>query len=132
MDEEQLSAIIERVSKAAPGPWYFSKYGNNIVDGVSDEIIKGFVNKVDAIFIASAREDVPELVAEVERLKNQIHVYKVTDEFVREQSKKVKHLFPLENVAGYGQLCDLVVVQDKEIKRLHYKLRQTRKRREKI
>ena len=57
-------------------------------------------------------------VKEIERLNNQICVYKVVDEFVKEQAKKVKHLFPLENTPGYGQLCDLVVEQVQQIESL--------------
>lgn len=127
MRQEQLNAIKERVKKASVGPWIVIE--EEFIQNISN-VIGAIHFSSDAHFIACSREDVPALVAEVERLNNQIHVYKVTDEFVREQSKKVKHLFSLDNVAGYGQLCDLVVEQDKEIKRLHYKLRQTKKRRE--
>lgn len=47
-------------------------------------------------------------------LEETVRIYKASDEIVREQAKKVKHLFPLENTAGYGQLCDLVVKLSKE------------------
>lgn len=43
-----------------------------------------------------------------------IRIYKVSDELVKEQSKKVKHLFPLENTVGYGQLCDKVLELSEE------------------
>lgn len=46
---------------------------------------------------------------EIEHLKETLRIYKVSDAFVKEQSKKVKHLFPLENTVGYGQLCDKVI-----------------------
>ncbi|SCX52158.1 hypothetical protein [Lysinibacillus fusiformis] len=67
MKQEQLNAIKERVAKATQGPWLFSKYGNVILNN-NYEITEGFANKLDALFIANARKDVPALVAEVERL----------------------------------------------------------------
>lgn len=56
--------------------------------------------------------DLMNLKHAIETLKHQqetIRIYKAVDEFVKEQSKKVKHLFPLENTVGYGQLCDKVL-----------------------
>ena len=55
---------------------------------------------------------------EIDHLKETVRIYKASDELVREQSKKVKHLFPLETTAGYGQLCDKVIEQQKEIDRM--------------
>lgn len=48
----------------------------------------------------------------IDTLKHQqdtIRMYKVVDGFIKKESKKVKHIFPLENTAGYGQLCDKVI-----------------------
>ncbi|MGE7114747.1 hypothetical protein [Lysinibacillus sp. NPDC047702] len=118
MKQEQLNAIKERVAKTSTGEWECRYLGHSRPQYsvmTETEYVAHIYDVNDAEFIAFAREDVPALVAEVERLNNQIHVYKVTDEFVREQSKKVKHFFPLENVAGYGQLCDLVVEQEKKM-----------------
>ncbi|MFS0784757.1 hypothetical protein [Bacillus sp. 1P06AnD] len=53
--------------------------------------------------------DLSEQQKEIEHLKETVRVYKVCDEFTKEHSKKVKHLFPLENTVGYGQLCDKVL-----------------------
>ena len=61
---------------------------------------------------------VPQLIAEVEKLQETVRIYKVVDEHVKEQSKKVKHLFPLENTAGYGQLCDKVLELERKIEAL--------------
>lgn len=47
-----------------------------------------------------------------ERMDSALNVH------VKTQSKKVKHLFPLENTAGYGQLCDMVLKQQKRIEEL--------------
>lgn len=68
MNAEQLNAIKERAAKATPGPWYshadgtiFLEHTKEIADVWTDN------DKSDAEFIAHAREDVPALVAEVER-----------------------------------------------------------------
>ncbi|MFY0519359.1 hypothetical protein ACOMCU_16250 [Lysinibacillus sp. UGB7] len=59
--------------------------------------------------------DIVNLKHVIETLKHQqeiIHMYKVVDELLKDERKKVKHIFPLENTAGYGQLCDKVVAYD--------------------
>ncbi|ARK32145.1 hypothetical protein [Halalkalibacter krulwichiae] len=50
----------------------------------------------------------------VEELEETVRIYKLSDELVKEQSNKVKHLFPLENTVGYGQLCDKVLELSEE------------------
>ena len=60
-------------------------------------------------------EKLEEQQKEIDYLKETVGIYKASDELVREQSKKVKYLFPLETTAGYGQLCDKVIEQQKEI-----------------
>lgn len=77
MDKKDLEAIKRRAEAATPGPW---GAGANLSDG-GDEydvfgpnpkkgpaFIANYAKKQDAKFIAHAREDVPALVAEVERL----------------------------------------------------------------
>lgn len=71
MTNEQLQKILERAEAATPGPW---DAGNVTVGGPA---FSGGIwewtgpgrNVADALFIASARTDVPALVAEVRRLK---------------------------------------------------------------
>jgi hypothetical protein len=77
--DEELRAIKERCEKATPGPWEWSDGTCDDEDGerhgyrcgpmwvdVCDQLA---VPVVDAEFIAHAREDVPALLAEVERLR---------------------------------------------------------------
>lgn len=52
MNKEQLNAIKERVAKATPGEWFYNSY-------------------TVAQFVAHARQDVPALIAEVERLEKE-------------------------------------------------------------
>ena len=82
MTPERLEAIRQRVEKATQGPWNFE--GNKWQDGyvIYSPIKRGFHNNggevaevddsyepSDAEFIANARQDIPDLLAEVERLR---------------------------------------------------------------
>lgn len=76
MKPEQINAIKERAAKATPGTWVVRKHTGGIIDVVSVETTEHheYLTRIelgeieDAEFIAHAREDVPALVAEVERL----------------------------------------------------------------
>ncbi|WP_336638443.1 hypothetical protein [Lysinibacillus fusiformis] len=70
INAEQLNAIKDRVAKATPGPWRSAGlYG---VRTQNDEALSIPLRPSDATFIAHAREDVPALIAEVERLLQQL------------------------------------------------------------
>lgn len=75
MTHEQLEAIRKRAEKATEGPWnYYFTHGIS-VKSESKEILDdevGVIRYTDAEFIAHAREDIPALLAEVERLKAQL------------------------------------------------------------
>lgn len=64
--------IRERVSKATKGPWTFDSW--RIFDGDEVEIFntENILEHGDVAFIAHAREDVPYLLAENERLRREI------------------------------------------------------------
>lgn len=73
----ELTQMKERAEKATAGPW--ENFGDSRVYTIDEEltadfdyatICHGFKEESDAAFIAHAREDVPRLVAEVERLQN--------------------------------------------------------------
>ncbi|MCR8982286.1 ead/Ea22-like family protein [Brevibacillus laterosporus] len=72
MTREEIGAIRERAEKATPGPWRreFS-YGITIASDkyivLDDEV--GVIRYPDAEFIAHAREDIPKLLTEIERLQ---------------------------------------------------------------
>lgn len=74
----KLEAIKERAAKATPGPWV--RDGTLLLSGIEEVDLRGptyddwYTVKSsrpdeDADFIAHAREDVPWLVGEVERLQ---------------------------------------------------------------
>lgn len=71
MTEQELQEIRERADKATSGPWEKNKNGN-----VGNGIYTLFYNYCgsihDAEFIAHAREDIPKLMDEVERLKQDL------------------------------------------------------------
>jgi len=78
MNAEQLNAIKERTEKATSGPWYWSTDSGDslesdeayVLSATSDWHIDGRYSNKE--FIAHAREDIPALVAEVERLRSVI------------------------------------------------------------
>lgn len=99
MKQEQLQAIRERCEKATPGPWFvaeegFGKKSCPTVYAAGKELrYIAFCddkfnfeqmtdNLANAKFIAHAREDVPALLAEVERLQ----------EALDKAEQRIKHL----------------------------------------
>lgn len=88
MKQEQLNAIKERVTKATKGPWevaYDTDDRDHVVDIWFDGEDNGHAEIHDnnfgnapynAKFISHAREDVPALVAEVERLQKLLNTEK--------------------------------------------------------
>lgn len=90
LTNEELTTIRERAEKATKGPWLVDNLGSGVVsehavsywwNGESDEIcslsdggeyIENTNAGNDAAFIAHAREDIPRLLAEIERLRNAI------------------------------------------------------------
>lgn len=79
MNQERLDEIRERVAKATPGPWRVINHPlrtgvGGIAAVADDELIvetdSGYYPPMrpDADFIAHARQDVPDLLAEVARL----------------------------------------------------------------
>ena len=77
MPQERLDAIRARADGATSGPWGCYGDGAHEVfdageysDGDRGEVVAAVIDKLsDAVFIAEAREDVPALLAEVERLR---------------------------------------------------------------
>lgn len=80
MTAEQLEAIRKRAEKAFNGPWHLEDrwsgltsvvgrypFGDNDAFSVGD-----CLRKQDAEFIAHSREDIPALLAEVERLREEV------------------------------------------------------------
>lgn len=88
MTGEELRAIRERCDAATPGPWEFAAW-NTLPNGylygpapihAHEPIPPGLykctppvsLRGEDALFVAHARQDVPALLAEVERLKHAV------------------------------------------------------------
>lgn len=77
--DDRLKEIKARCEAATPGPWevgYSSLGGMTVVNVRGSEFPcwKTQIYKDDAEFIAHARQDVPWLVAEVERLRAELAV----------------------------------------------------------
>ncbi len=81
MTEDELRAIKARCEAASPGPWKSYVEGRDQTSG-SDFIMTGEgatrgndieltgATRADQDFIAHARQDVPQLLAEIERLRS--------------------------------------------------------------
>ncbi len=81
LTDKEIAEIRERCDAASPGPWASYIEGRDHTSG-SDFIMTGKgesrgedieltgATKTDQDFIAHARQDVPTLIAEIERLKS--------------------------------------------------------------
>ena len=74
MTDDDLGCIESRANAASPGPWVFDERGA-IIRGPEGRVagsamVLGFHENME--FIAAARDDVPELVAEVRRLREEL------------------------------------------------------------
>lgn len=103
MTDERLAEVKARAEAATPGPWHHDRV--DFDSGMTLYEIWGGKyrehgwlahvedNKPNADFISHARQDIPELLAEVERLREQVasleHAYKDSRERIREMEKGV-------------------------------------------
>ena len=88
MTQEQLDAIASRSTAAERGPWVVLNGGDNetptFIDGPEGDVLirdwwgSGYlrdeyvwVKEPNAEFIAHAREDIPALLAEIDRLRGE-------------------------------------------------------------
>lgn len=101
MKEAELKAIRKRAEAATDGPWrvgcgsvetdspehqsvssWWGGTSNNICNLNDGEYIENSNEDSDAEFIAHAREDVPALLAEIERLRKQFeYIAELADDF---------------------------------------------------
>jgi len=76
MTSDELQAIKACAERATPGPWHYDSYRTVFrASGPADDDICTVPQRersADAVFIALAREDIPHLLAEVERLSNEL------------------------------------------------------------
>lgn len=94
MNAEQLQVIKERAKYATDGPWKVVKSEDSgvqigtawehgqlkagvpiVTTGHGKDGVTVYINHVNAEFIAHAREDIPALIAEVERLREALQFY---------------------------------------------------------
>ncbi|TCX51950.1 hypothetical protein C1I38_08110 [Dehalobacter sp. 12DCB1] len=70
MDKQELDAIRERCAKATPGPWH--RDGSEVRNGDGVFVVNDFWVHADAEFTTHARTDIPALLAEIDRLNNDL------------------------------------------------------------
>lgn len=73
MTDEELKAIEERAAKATPGPWHpaWNRISDEVLD-LGSMLIARAPDDATREFIAATRADVPALIAEVRRLREQL------------------------------------------------------------
>lgn len=78
MKQDELAAIRERCEAATPGPFDTYVHGDNAGYTVAkfgdngQDVFWTFVKREDAEFVAHAREDVPALLDEIDRLRAEV------------------------------------------------------------
>jgi len=83
--ELDLEAIEERCNEATPGPWTVNEDGGLMASKGyeligSDGDAVWMMSHDDAVFIAHAREDIPALIREVRRLREEVRAAQIADE----------------------------------------------------
>jgi hypothetical protein len=75
MTDEELDRMEARLRAAAPGPWISfvegrdHESGSSFIQTAADDIYLSGATVADQDFIAHARQDLPELLIEVRRLR---------------------------------------------------------------
>lgn len=79
LNAKEIEAIRKRTEAATPGPWLSAKlHGEWCAVNEERRIVAEMYQDCDvqdADFIAHAREDVPKLLAEIERLSRMLNIY---------------------------------------------------------
>ena len=103
MDNQELQKIKERAKKAIPGPWVANSQSHSGYSYITQHEKLGRniarVHQYDnAEFMAAAREDVPRLVWEVERLQLALQLILDTCE-ASEHIRQCTDLYIIEDIA---------------------------------
>ena len=75
MSDEELQQILGRCEAATPGPWRSSvegrdhESGDSFIQTAGEDIYLSGASHADQDFIAAARQDVPQLIAELITLR---------------------------------------------------------------
>jgi len=72
MTPERLADIKARAEAATPGPWGAVDFALSTYCGFNNDSLAEPSTFEDAVFIAYSRQDIPDLIAEVERLRGKL------------------------------------------------------------
>ena len=121
MTQTELVAIRNRANKATAGKtpeWFVDdEYENLVVREAWDcrLIAQGIPSKADAEFIAASREDVPKLLAEIERLKSQFaHISDIAEGLYQLDYGKNERYLPSELVPHSDIIDEIFIVSSEE------------------
>lgn len=110
-DISWLIEYIEKLQAEVNTLRDMSKFRGRKVIRLKDEL-----RKQSEFYEGLLQDNEKEIKSLKDKLSTKEVVEKATNSLIREQSRKIKHLFPLEDVAGYGQLCDKVLKYEKALK----------------
>jgi cell division FtsZ-interacting protein ZapD len=111
MTKEELDAIRNRVNGALPAPWEFERFNGRYTLFISEHIQADFsylcVNELlnVAEFISHAREDVPTLLAEIERYKKALRYIAITKNY---------DLDEIDIIADYEEVAKQALTEESE------------------
>lgn len=106
LTQEQIESIRKRAEAATEGPWYYDRQTGDLIE-INDREYPSRVlaQEVNGVFIAHAREDVPALLAEIERLKAEIERLEIENKTLEKvatnQTVKIKRQSDFDWYVGY-------------------------------
>lgn len=114
MEQKRIKEIRERCDKATPGQWE-SGYFQTVSTKTGHKLLNTHCD-LDAIFIAHAREDIPELLEEIDRLAGELAKHYEangmktaydndgTPYLVEAEGSEAEHIIELLTAEGNGRL----------------------------
>ncbi len=113
MTNDQLQQIKARCDAATRGPWKYHTdigkkyYIHSPTYGVRDFccLTSGFEREADAVFVTEARQDIPDLLQEVERLRAEVE---------RFRAKRNETIDAIENLMESCRACDMCALNESD------------------
>lgn len=101
LSQEQLEAIRKRAEKATEGKWFYDKQTGDLIEvGVRKYPSRVLAQEGNGLLLENAREDIPKLLAEIERLNALINRV--------EEAVDIEELYENEAIALAKDIHDII------------------------